>query len=59
MQLFVPTRAKTDLGKFSIFNRAINSFNSYCSDIDIFHINITYKSLLKDALIKFNANFID
>jgi hypothetical protein len=59
MQLFVPTRARTDLGKFSIFNRAINSFNTYCSDIDIFKTSITYKSLLKDALTIFNDKFID
>ncbi len=45
--------------KNSIFNREINSFNSYCSDIDIFKTNITYKSLLKDALTIFNDEFID
>jgi hypothetical protein len=59
MQLFVPTRARTDLGKFSIFNRAVNSFNSYCSEIDIFQSNITYKSLITNALAEFNTNFTD
>jgi hypothetical protein len=56
-QLFIPSRAKTDLGKFSVFNRAITAFNDFCFDIDLFDDNINFKSLLRNASNKLDERF--
>jgi hypothetical protein len=55
-QIFCESTSRTDIGKHSVINRIVNSYNSFASDIDIFNIS-NFTSTLNDARKRFNEVF--
>jgi hypothetical protein len=55
-QIFCESASRTDMGKHSVFNRIVSSFNSFVPDIDIFNI-CNFTSTLNVARKKFNEVF--
>jgi hypothetical protein len=55
-KVFCESVSRTDIGKNSVINRIVNSYNSFASDIDIFNIS-NYNQTLNEARRKFNETF--